>query len=139
MVKLRKCTVCGDEHPETNEYFHGYGKQMHRQCINCFGKRSEETRAVRERRRKEARIKYKLKNDKVTIVDIRNVITPVGVRYEVLKYMRGQEVEIKQGRVIYEDSRKFTVRTDKGIRETYLKVDALIGECVLTQLKEEEQ
>ena len=120
---MKTCARCKEEYPATVEYFHKRAKSSTGFASYCKESSSE---VAKERKSRNAEIaKEKEKQRKEKEIQTEPPKFYLNKTYTVIMKM-SNEGKIKKefsGRCIYHDKRLLTLRSKKGITETFLKMD----------------
>lgn len=131
-MSTKKCTKCGEVKELNKENFYQYrGRKdgFHTSCKECHKKYYK---IRRERIGKETQEEEEVANNKTEI--FKN-----GTRYKVEEMWKSKKkakdrTKSFTGRVIYQDRRLLTLKNDKGIVETFLKMDFVTKDYTYEEL-----
>lgn len=142
---MKKCIVCGKDHPATAEFFYrhkNYADELNKKCKTCMKREDKIRHRKRGKRKKEEgenkktkridpmpkKMRWSEEGRPPQALDKRKIQTK--------KYKEGQIYEVKmkpdirknlpnifRGKLIQETMDHVTLVNKKGIRESFLKVD----------------
>lgn len=143
-MKTIKCSTCKEELPFNSNYFYNNSTcigGLEKQCKRCRYEKIKKRLKIKERSddltpETEENIKKMLEREEKRKQDLKEKIDgeiigeyKLGKEYRITNSYRGKKDDNRfLGKVIYNDKRLLTLENNRGRRETFLKVDFVIGD-----------
>lgn len=139
-MNTRKCTKCGEVKELSSDNFHRNKSHKHgltSACKVCMAEyqrlRREKIKLDREKYKEDRKADALRKEKEEEIVQVKTEVFKTDTKYKIQEMASDRRnkkhyTESFEGQVVYQDKRLLTLKNDKGVAETFLKMDFITGD-----------